>query len=221
MFLACLLIANRSDRSVVPPQLASKHLSCAESYSRCTSDYERGDVLDHRAPGLYCQPMNTFWFLLWRMVGWLIGSGVALGVVIASLIEIAILIQISGDAVGGVEEVVGALGRGVLIGGFFGVPPGIVCGLALAILTLGFRRLPERCGRYRIIAAAVSTGVVLVPAGLLALLANDYEGVGGMMLMPTYFQMFGIPLLISAPFAALAAQSVAKAFSRRASAEPR
>jgi hypothetical protein len=88
-------------------------------------------------------------------------------------------------------------------------------------LTLAFRRLPERTSRYRIIAVAVCAGAVLVPAGLLALLANDYEGVGGMLSAGTTFQIFGIPLLISAPFAALAAQSMAKAFSQRAWAEPR
>lgn len=162
--------------------------------------------------------MNTFrllWFFFWRMVGWMIASGVAVGVVIAFLIEIRFY------AGGGAGEVVGALGRGALIGGFFGVMPGVACGLALAVLTLAFRRVPERTSRYRMIAAAVCAGVVLVPAGLLALLANDYYGVGGMLFVPTYFQMFGIPLLISAPFAALAAQSVAKSSSHRAIAEPR
>jgi len=71
------------------------------------------------------------------------------------------------------------------------------------------------------IAVAVCAGVVLVPAALLALLANDYYGVGMMLFIPTPFQGFGIPLLISAPFAAWAAQSVAKAYSQRAGAEPR
>ena len=78
---------------------------------------------------------------------------------------IAVPIEISGYAGGGAEEVLGALGRGALIGGFFGVFPGVVCGIGLAVLTLAFRRLPERTGRYRMIAAAVCAGVVIVPAG--------------------------------------------------------
>lgn len=159
--------------------------------------------------------LRLFWFFEWRMVAWMIASGIAVGVLIA------ILIEISGYAGGGAVEAVCALGRGAaLIGGFFGVLPGVLCGIGLALLTLAFRRLPERTTRYRMIAVATCAGVLLVPAGLLALLANDYQGIGGMLFLPTPFQIFGIPLLISVPFAAVAAQSVAKAFSQRAMAEP-
>ena len=78
---------------------------------------------------------------------------------------------------------------------------------------LTFRRLPESTSKFWIVAVATCTVVLLVPAGLLALFANDYGGVGPMLLIPTYFQVFGIPLIISVPFAALGAQKVAKTFS--------
>jgi multisubunit Na+/H+ antiporter MnhB subunit len=97
--------------------------------------------------------------------------------------------------------------------------PGVLCGIGLAILTLFFRRRPERTSFYRIRAVATCAVVLLVPAGLLALLANDSEGEGGIFL-PTYFEVFGIPLIISVPFAALGAQRVSKTFSHRANAGP-
>ena len=151
---------------------------------------------------------------MWRMVGWLVASGVAAGVVIAILIELRFY------AGGGVEEVVGALGRGALIGGIFGVPPGIVYGLALAVLTLTFAHLPERTGWYRMTSAAVCAGVALVGAVLSAFIPYD-EPPGMMFLIPTPFQIVGIPLLITAPCGAVAAQGVAKVFSRRTDIESR
>jgi hypothetical protein len=154
--------------------------------------------------------LGLFWFFMWRMVAWMIFCGVVLGVLIA------ILIEILGYAGGGAGELAGALGRGALTGGFFGMLQGVLCGIGMAVLTLAFRRLPERTDSYRTIAVATCAGVVLVPAGLLALLANDYEGVGTMMFAPTYFQIFGIPLIVSAPFALLGAQKVAKTYSHRA-----
>jgi hypothetical protein len=168
---------------------------------------------DHHELAIYSgfmRLLSLFWFFVWRMVAWMIFCGVVLGVLIA------ILIEILGHAEGGTGEVVGALGRGALAGGFIGMPPGVLGGIGLAVLTVAFRRLPERTGSYRMIAVATCAGVVLVPAGLLALLANDYEGVGTMMFAPTYFEIFGIPLIVSAPFAALGAQKVAKTYSHRA-----
>ena len=116
------------------------------------------------------RPFGLIWFFMWRMVDWTISCGVAVGVLVATLIEIL------GYAGGGAGEVVGALGLGALIGGFFGVLPGVLCGTGLAVLTLALPRLLERTSRYRMTAVAVCVGALLVPAGLLALLANDYEG---------------------------------------------
>jgi hypothetical protein len=56
--------------------------------------------------------LRLVWFFVRRMVVRMISCGVALGVFIA------VLIEISGYAGGGAGEVVGALGRGALIGGF-------------------------------------------------------------------------------------------------------
>ena len=107
-----------------------------------------------------------------RMVAWMISCGVVVGVLIA------VAIEITGYTGGGAGEIVGALGRGALIGGFIGVLPGVLSGTGLSVLTLSFRRLPESTGKFRITAVVTCAGVLLVPAGLLALFANDYEGVG-------------------------------------------
>jgi len=149
-----------------------------------------------------------------RMVAWMIFCGVVVGVLIAVAIELQI--ETLGYADRGAAEVVGAFGRGAPIGGFIGVLPGVLSGIGLSVLTLSFRRLPESTGKFRITAVATCAGVLLVPAGLLALVTNYYGGVGSIMLMPTYFDILGIPLIHSVPFAALGAQRVAKTFSRRA-----
>lgn len=52
------------------------------------------------------------WFLPWRMVAWMILCGVVLGFLIA------VLIEAPAYAGGGARQVVGALGSGVLVGGF-------------------------------------------------------------------------------------------------------
>jgi len=151
--------------------------------------------------------LRLIWFFVWRMVGWMISSGVAVGVLVALLIEIPFY------AGGGAGEVVGALGRDALIGCSFGVVLGAACGLALAVLTLAVR-LPERPAQ-RLTAAAVCAGVAVVPAILLALLPES-EYCPGCLFVPTYFQLVGIPLLISAPFCAFAGRRVGKVYSRRA-----
>jgi hypothetical protein len=59
--------------------------------------------------------------------------------------------------------------------------------------------------------------VAVVPAGLLALIP-EAGYCPGCLFIPTYFQLIGIPLFISAPFCAFAGGSVEKAHSRRARA---
>jgi hypothetical protein len=179
--------------------------------------YEGSDGLDHKELALYSHSMRSFGlilFFMWGMVAWMISCGVAVGV------RVAVLIEVLGYAGGGTGEIVDALGLGAFIEGFFGVLPGVLCGAGPVVLTLALRRLPERTSRYRMITVAVCVGALFVPAGLLALLANDHEGVGAMLFLPTTLQLYGIPLLISAPFAALGAQGVAMQFSRRARVEP-
>ena len=192
MLLACLVyiaaaIASCSDplsslESKTRPGRVGSARACAKGVTastvcrtrwRYSRYYEVRDGLDHKGLALYfycMRPFGLIWFFMWRMVDWTISCGVAVGVLVATLIEIL------GYAGGGAGEVVGALGLGALIGGFFGVLPGVHCGTWLAVLTLALPRLLERTSRYRMTAVAVCVGALLVPAGLLALLANDYEG---------------------------------------------
>lgn len=158
------------------------------------------------------ETIRLSWFFVWRMVLWMLAFGVLVGVLIASVIEAGFY------AGGGVSEVVGALWLGVRVGCFFGAPLGLVCGLAMTVLTLTFRRLPESAIGFRSVATALCAGVAVVPAGLLALQPAP-RSVGMMMFIPTYFQLIGIPLLISAPFCAFAAFRVAKVYSQRTRAE--